>query len=87
MKNNSILKRLDSMGRITIPSEFRKHLAIADFDEIEMTVEDDKIVLKKHTEYDIFGNIIAENSVFEYNGHKISKKSIIELASLAGILD
>lgn len=48
MKNTGIVRRLDDLGRITLPIELRRTLGIdGDRDKIEIFVEDEAIILKK----------------------------------------
>ncbi len=48
MKDTGIIRRIDNLGRFVVPSEMRAMLDIAPDDEIEIFVEGDKIILKKH---------------------------------------
>lgn len=41
-----IIRRLDSLGRITLPKEYRKYLGIKPLDEMQIILEEDKIILK-----------------------------------------
>ena len=45
--SNYIKKRIDSLGRIVIPKQFRDELRINDFDDLKMNINDDCIILKK----------------------------------------
>ena len=47
MKNTGVVRRLDELGRITLPMELRKVFGIEERDSLEIYVEDDKIILKK----------------------------------------
>lgn len=40
-------KRIDELGRIVIPKQIRNNFKINSFDEIEMFIENDNIILKK----------------------------------------
>jgi AbrB family looped-hinge helix DNA binding protein len=40
-------RRIDQMGRVVIPSEFRKQLRINDGDALDLNVENDKLVITK----------------------------------------
>ena len=48
MKNTGVVRRLDELGRITLPMELRKVFNIEERDSLEIYVEDDKIILKKY---------------------------------------
>ena len=49
----------------------------------DLIVDDDRIVLKKYQPEDIFTG--ETDDLIEYHGLKVSKKSIEELAKIAGI--
>lgn len=83
MKETGIVRRLDELGRITLPIELRRTLNISERDSLEISVQDDKIILTKYEPVDIFtGN---KDNLIEYCGKKVSKESIIEMAKLAGL--
>ena len=48
MKTTGIVRKMDELGRIVLPIELRRTLDIAEKDSIEIYVELDKIILKKH---------------------------------------
>lgn len=83
MNSTGITRRLDELGRITLPIELRRSLGILDRDPLEILVEDDRIILKKYQPEDIFTGDTED--LIEYHGKKVSKKSIKEMAKLAGI--
>ena len=83
MRSTGIVRKLDELGRITLPIELRRNLDVKDRDPLEMFVDEDKIILKKYTPADIFTGEMDE--LVEYKGRKVSKSSILELVSLAGL--
>lgn len=85
MKGTGIVRKLDELGRITLPIELRRTLGVHERDPLEIFVEDDKIILKKYEPSDVFNGSTEE--LYDYCGKKVSKESIVELAKLAGILD
>lgn len=87
MKKKILTRKIDNLGRITIPSDLRKNLNITEAEELEIVIDGSKIVLRKQNNFDIFGNPADENSYFEYHGNKVSKTSIIELSKIAGLID
>lgn len=48
MKNLGIVRKLDALGRITLPSELRRTLGVEDRGELEIYVEDNKVILEKY---------------------------------------
>ena len=49
MKNLSFNKRIDDLGRIVIPKEIRRKLKIEDNENMEIYINDDEIIIKKHS--------------------------------------
>jgi transcriptional pleiotropic regulator of transition state genes len=47
MKKTGIVRKLDELGRITLPKELRRTLDITDRDPLEIYVEEDRIILAK----------------------------------------
>ena len=54
MKSTGIVRRLDELGRITLPIELRRNFDVNERDPLEIFVDDDKIILKKYNPADIF---------------------------------
>ena len=47
MKTTGVIRKLDELGRITLPIELRRSLNLDVKDALEITVQDDCIILKK----------------------------------------
>jgi len=85
MKNTGVVRRLDELGRITLPMELRKTMNLKEKDALQISVEDGKIILEKYTPSDIFTG--ETEDLIEYCGKKISIHTIQKLAELAGLYD
>ncbi|MDF2609118.1 MAG: hypothetical protein K0R92_592 [Lachnospiraceae bacterium] len=85
MKSTGIVRKLDELGRITLPIELRRTLGVGERDPLEIFVDEDRIILQKYEPTDIFSG--SKDNLFDYHGKKISKDSIVELAKLAGLID
>jgi len=83
MNYTGIVRKLDVLGRITLPSEIRKQFNITTKDSLEIFVDDRHIILKKYQPADIFSG--SMDDLIEYRGQKVSKKSIVEMAQVAGL--
>lgn len=77
MKSTGIVRNIDELGRIVIPKEIRRVMQIASADPVEIYVEEDKIILKKHSPYCSFCGSSTEIS--EFKGKKICTGCIEEL--------
>lgn len=85
MKSTGIVRKLDELGRITLPIELRRTLGVTEKDALEIYVEDNQIILTKYEPTCIFSG--ETEGLIEYQGRKISKNSVKELAKLAGLID
>lgn len=85
MKSTGIVRKLDDLGRLTLPIELRRTLDIKVRDEVEIFVENEKIIIAKYEPVDIFTG--EKEDLYEFFGKQISKDSIIQLAKLAGIIN
>lgn len=85
MKNTGIVRKLDELGRITLPIELRRNLGIDDRDPLEIYVQDDQIILQKYEPSDIFTG--EKEDLINYRGKRVSKATIAELAKLAGLIE
>ncbi len=47
MKSTGIIRKVDELGRIVLPIELRRTLDISERDELEIYMENDRIVLQK----------------------------------------
>ena len=85
MKDTGLVRRLDKLGRFVIPKEWRKQLDMHDDDELDIRREDDMIIIRKHSPKDIFTGETEE--LVQYKDKWVSKKTIEELAKLAGLME
>ena len=47
MKSIGIVRRIDALGRIVIPKEMRKMLYLAEGDPVDISAENDAIIVRK----------------------------------------
>lgn len=83
IKSTGIVRKVDELGRVVLPIELRKTLDINIKDSLEIFVNNDNIILKKYMPADIFSG--GMENLIEYQGKKVSKNSIIEMAKIAGL--
>ncbi len=82
LKSVGIVRGIDDVGRLVIPMGLRKSLGIEPGDSFEIYTDDDSIVLKKYNPADIFTGDMED--LIDYQGKKVSKNTIKELARIAG---
>ena len=83
-KNVGIVRRLDNLGRVTIPMEMRKSLGIENRGEVEISAQKNAIMIKKQEPVDVFTG--SDRDLIESVGNFVSVASIEALAKLAGLI-
>ena len=71
MEQTGIIRRIDKLGRIVVPKEFRKALNIEITDSVEIVLVDDRVEIKKHDTRCIFCG--CKDHLIEMLGKKICR--------------
>lgn len=74
MKTTGIVRKIDELGRIVIPVEIRRIFSINEKDDVEISVENGQIILKKYKETCIFCG--KEKNLVQVNKKFVCKKCI-----------
>lgn len=80
MKETGIIRRVDELGRVVLPIELRRTLDIEEKDPLEISVEEDRIILRKYQPTCIFCR--GEENLLEYKNKRICaacQQKIIEI--------
>lgn len=72
MRSTGIVRKVDELGRIVIPMEFRKSLGIAEKDALEIYVDGGQIILRKYVPGCVFCGEV--NGVVNFKGKMICEK-------------
>lgn len=82
MKDTGVVRKVDELGRFTLPMELRRKLHIEVGDPLEVFVDENSIILRKYVASDIFTG--ETEDLIEFEGKKVSRNTIIRLAKAAG---
>ena len=77
MKAIGIVRKVDELGRIVLPIELRRTLDIAVRDELEIYLEDDKVVLRKYEPACVFCS--SNRNLVSYEGKNVCAECIKNL--------
>lgn len=81
VKSTGIVRKVDELGRLTIPKEIRKQLNIKDsVDSFEMFTDGNNLILRKYSPSCIFCNCFDMDLV-TFKGMNVCKECIKELGS------
>ena len=79
-KSEVFIRKIDPLGRIVIPVDIRQAMGLQKEDFVNITYEDQKMIIQKYQNKCIFTG--SENDLMEYNGINISRKAAREIALL-----
>jgi AbrB family transcriptional regulator, transcriptional pleiotropic regulator of transition state genes len=74
-----IVRRVDELGRIVIPSEIRKRLGLSRRDPVEFSLSGETIMLTKSSVVCVFCG--AAEPLLEHRGRHVCRACVSELAS------
>ncbi len=78
MKSTGIIRKVDDLGRIVLPIELRRTLDIAERDELEIYMENDRIILQKYEPACIF--CTSSRGLVQYRGKNVCQECIKKLS-------
>jgi len=80
MKSTGIVRRVDDLGRIVIPIDLRRTLNIEPKSPLEIYVDDNKIILKKHKPTCFFCG--STDETIEFKGKIICSKCLEDMKTI-----
>ena len=80
MKRTGMIRQLDELGRLTLPIELRRSMDLSQHDALEITLENDAIVLRKYEPNCIFCG--GAKDLREYQGKQICAKCAQSIGKL-----
>ena len=80
MKSTGVVRKVDELGRIVLPSEIRQSMDIKVKDPLEIFTDGDRIILQKYTPSCIFCNNVDNVVMFEEK--RICKECLAKMKSL-----
>ena len=78
MKSTGIIRKVDDLGRIVLPIELRRVLDISERDELEIYMENDRIILQKFEPACLFCG--SSRSLISYRGKNVCQDCVRKLA-------
>ena len=80
MKSTGIVRKVDEQGRIVLPIELRRTLDLGERDELEIYLDDDKVVLKKYEPSCIFCG--SSCGLVTYHGRNVCMECIENMSNI-----
>ena len=80
VKTTGIVRKVDELGRIVLPIELRRSLDIEERDALEIYLEGDRIILRKHENCCLFCGAVS--GIASYKGKLVCRSCIRDLNHL-----
>ena len=77
MKSTGVVRKIDELGRIVLPSELRRVFGIREGDELEISVNGEQVILQKRQDLCLF--CAAENPQIDFKGRMVCETCAGEL--------
>lgn len=77
MKTTGIIRKVDELGRVVLPIELRRTMDIAVKDELEIYMDNDRIILQKFEPACIF--CASSRNLVNYRGKNICQDCIANM--------
>jgi transcriptional pleiotropic regulator of transition state genes len=77
MKSTGVVRKIDELGRIVLPSELRRVFGIREGDELEISVDGERVILEKRQDVCVFCS--AEKPSIDYEGRMVCDSCAGEL--------
>lgn len=77
METKSAFRKIDELGRIVIPIDIRRKLGVNNGESLEISLQNDTVILKKHHESCIF--CFGSENLVPFEGKMVCSKCIDKL--------
>ncbi len=83
MKSTGVVRKIDELGRIVLPSELRRVFGIHEGDQLEISVEGERIILNKRDDVCTFCG--SESPLVSYRDRQVCEGCAGELGKLGRV--
>lgn len=82
MKSTGVVRKIDELGRIVLPSELRRVFGIKEGDELEISVDGERVILEKRRDVCVFCS--GDDPVIDFRGRSVCETCAQELGGMSG---
>jgi AbrB family transcriptional regulator, transcriptional pleiotropic regulator of transition state genes len=79
MKSTGVVRKIDELGRIVLPSELRRVFGIHEGDELEISVDGEQIILEKRQDLCLF---CQGEATIDYKDRRVCESCAGELGRM-----
>ena len=82
MKSTGVVRKIDELGRIVLPSELRRVFGIREGDELEISVDGERVILQKRQDQCLFCG--ADQPELVYKDRRVCQTCVSDLGTMTG---
>lgn len=79
MKSTGVVRKIDELGRIVLPSEIRRVFGIHEGDELDISVDGERVILEKRQDVCLFCS--SQEDLVEFRDRRVCAKCAGELGT------
>ena len=84
MKSTGVVRKIDELGRIVLPSEIRRVFGIHEGDELDISVDGEKVILEKRQDLCIFCGSESPSVVFK--DRRVCESCVGEMGEVVAVV-
>jgi transcriptional pleiotropic regulator of transition state genes len=84
LKSTGVVRKIDELGRIVLPSEIRRVFGIHEGDELDISVEGEKVILEKRQDLCLFCG--AESPAVLFKERRVCESCVREMGEAATVV-
>ncbi|HVL64560.1 MAG TPA: AbrB/MazE/SpoVT family DNA-binding domain-containing protein [Actinomycetota bacterium] len=77
MKSTGVVRKIDELGRIVLPSEIRRVFGIREGDQLDISVDGERVILEKRQDVCLFCS--SQEELVEFRGRNVCARCAGEL--------
>jgi transcriptional pleiotropic regulator of transition state genes len=81
LKHTGVVRKIDELGRIVLPSELRRVFGIREGDELEISVDGEHIILNKRRDVCLFCS--AETMLIDFRDRRVCESCASDIGARA----
>jgi AbrB family transcriptional regulator, transcriptional pleiotropic regulator of transition state genes len=78
------VRRIDELGRIVLPSEIRRVFGIREGDELDISVEGERVILEKRRDLCLFCG--SESPDLSFKGRRVCGSCVSEMSEAVAVV-
>lgn len=84
MKSTGVVRKIDELGRVVLPSEIRRVFGIHEGDELDISVEGERVILEKRRDVCLFCG--SESPAVLFKDRRVCEPCVREMGNAATVV-